>query len=242
MLADVFDGPASYNHKRGTQANTRFVVDCPLANEREVSELVIRLARQIGIGANANFARKHLQGGNPRKTQLRLSASEAKRFFESVGLASPKKTQRACKLYGCEETIERSPAQLPALKQFVAWVTLGVRSLKPAGRSSEPHSARRKTGAITKKATTPEPSDCFISVHSVSPTRSNCPPEHAKPKKHFSDDGLFLIGIGTHMTHKKFSEGVIVSKNDEYLIVSPDGKDRKFAWPSAFEDGFLELI
>lgn len=39
MLADGFDGPASYNHKRGTQANTRSVVDCPLANEREVTSI-----------------------------------------------------------------------------------------------------------------------------------------------------------------------------------------------------------
>lgn len=77
MLAGIFDGRASYDRKRGTQANTQFVVDCPLANERELSELVVHLARQIGIGVNANFARERLQGGNPRKTQLRLSASEA---------------------------------------------------------------------------------------------------------------------------------------------------------------------
>ena len=103
--------------------------------------------------------------------------------------------------------------------------TLGVRSLKSAGRSSESHSARNKTGAITKKATAPKPSDCFISAHHVSPAGPNRLSEHAKPKKHFSDDGLSLIGVGTHMAHKKLGEGVIVSKNDKYLIASLDGKD-----------------
>jgi hypothetical protein len=242
MLAGVFDGRASYDRKRGTQANTQFVVDCPLANEREVSELVIRLARQIGIGVNANFARERLQGGNPRKTQLRLSASEAKRFFENVGLVSPEKMQRACELYGCEKAIDRDPEQLPGIKVICSVGTPGVRSLKSAGRFSESHSARSKADVITKKATVSEPTDRFISAYPVSPARPNCLQESAKPKKHFSNDELSLIGIGVRVTHKKFGEGVIVSKDDTYLIVSLDGKDRKFAWPGSFEDGFLELM
>lgn len=242
MLAGVFDGRASFDRRRGTQANTQFVVDCPLANEREVSELVIRLARQIGIGVNANFARERLQGGNPRKTQLRLNASEAKRFFENVGLVSPEKMRRACELYGCEKTIERDPERLPGVKTICGVSTLGTRNPKPAGRSSESYSTRSKICPMNKKATAPESNDCPISSRPASQTRPIFGPDHAKSKKHFSDDELSSIGIGTRVTHKKFGDGAIVSKNAEYLIVRLDGIDRKFAWPGAFEDGFLELL
>lgn len=164
MLAGVFDGRASFDRRRGTQANTQFVVDCPLANEREVSELVIRLARKIGIGVNANFARERLQGGNPRKTQLRLNASEAKRLFENVGLVSPEKMRQACELYGCEKTIERDPGRLPGVNTICGVSTLVTRNLKSAGRSSESYSTRSKIYPLNKKATAPKSSACPIST------------------------------------------------------------------------------
>lgn len=237
MLAGVFDGRASYDRKRGTQANTQFVVDCPLTNEREVSELVIRLARQVGIGVNANFARERLRGGNPRKTQLRLSASEAKRFFERVGLVSPEKMQRACELYGCEKTIERDPEQLPGVKVICGVGVLGTRGLKVVSHSLESYPVRSRTDIKSQSSIPPVTSDRSAAVKA----KPIFDPGFAKPKKQFTDDVLSSIGPGTRVTHKKFGEGAVVSKDGEYLAVRFDGKDCKFAWPSAFEDGFLNL-
>lgn len=242
MLAGMFDGRASYDRKRGTQANTQFVVDCPLANEREVTELVIRLAQRIGITVNANFARERLQGGNPRKTQLRLSAAEAKRFFEHVGLVSPEKMQRACELYGCEKIIERDSELLPGVKVICGVGTLGLRSPKSAvSRPFGPHLALSKTTALDSNDAAQEPNNPPTSVRLSSQARSILNPELTRPKKHFTDDELSSIVIGTRVTHKKYGEGVIISKDAGYLVVRLDGKDRRFAWPGAFEDGFLEL-
>lgn len=120
FLAGVFDGRASYDRKRGTQANTQFVVDCPKNNEDEIAALVVSVAHRLGIGMNTNYSRERLEGGNPRKTQLRLRSADARRFFSDVGLVSPEKLQRACELYGCSKTVERDSDDLPGLKVIVA--------------------------------------------------------------------------------------------------------------------------
>ncbi len=242
MLAGMFDGRASYDRKRGTQANTQFVVDCPLVNEREVSELVIRLARLIGITVNANFARERLQGGNPRKTQLRLSASEAKRFFECVGLVSPEKMQRACELYGCEKTIERDPEQLPGVRVIYGVGALGARGPKPANQPLGSHAVPSKASASNSRVAVQDPSNRTTSARPSSQVRPVFDSRLTKPKRRLTDDELSSIDVDTHVMHKKFGEGVIVSKDAGYLVVRLEGKDRKFAWPGAFEDGFLELL
>lgn len=50
------------------------------------------------------------------------------------------------------------------------------------------------------------------------------------------------VRVGCHVAHKKFGEGVITTMDDRYMLVQIGGKQRKFAWPGAFEDGFLELV
>lgn len=116
MLAGAYDGRASYDRRRDAQANTQFVVDCPQTNEGEIAELIVGLARKLGIGININYSRERLEGGNPRKTQLRLRSGDAETFFMQVGLVSPEKIQRACELYGCNKVMERDPEILPGLK------------------------------------------------------------------------------------------------------------------------------
>lgn len=245
MLSGAYDGRASYDRRRGTQANTQFVVDCPQTNEGEIAELVVGLARRLGISINTNYSRERLEGGNPRKTQLRLRSSDAERFFTQVGLISPEKIQRACELYGCDKTVERDPDSMPGLKVIVSRGSL-TRS-RPSSTTIRPSAKTQSVG--TKKGNggsaagrTAAPSN--ISLQQAK-TTSTKPTEDSKPatmKKKLTQAELDAIQAGSRVSHKKFGEGVITTKGDRYLLVMIGGKERKFMWPGAFEDGFLSLV
>ena len=43
------------------------------------------------------------------------------------------------------------------------------------------------------------------------------------------------------MRHKAFGEGAVVSLDEDHIVVHLGGKDRMFAFPGAFEQGFLGL-
>lgn len=242
MLAGAYDGRASYDRRRGTQANTQFVVDCPQTNGDAIAELIVDLARRLGIGMNTNYSRKRLEGGNPRKTQLRLRSADAERFFTQVGLVSPEKLQRACELYGCKDTVERDPDNLPGLKVMAGrGLANRSRSVSNTTSTTRPRSttaARHDNGFCGQASST----SAIAAPHAgVSASRPTVDPKLVA-KKHLTQEERAKVRVGCHVAHKKFGEGVITTMDDRYMLVQIGGKERKFAWPGAFEDGFLEIL
>lgn len=242
MLAGAFDGRASYDRRRGTQANTQFVVDCPQTNEMEIAELVVSLARRLGISMNTNYSRERLEGGNPRKTQLRMRSADAERFFMQVGLVSPEKLQRACELYGCDKTVERDPVTIP-----------GIKVITGRGSLANSRSSRASTGTSVRQWNSTTAENNGNNVRKSSLTRDATPlttpvtprqtvdPRLLVTKKRLTEDERAAIKVGDRVTHKTFGEGVITSMDGKYIRVKIGGKERMFAWPGAFEDGFLEI-
>ena len=52
---------------------------------------------------------------------------------------------------------------------------------------------------------------------------------------------LDSIEVGDVVRHKAFGEGTVVSLDEDHIVVHLGGKDRMFAFPGAFEQGFLGL-
>lgn len=52
---------------------------------------------------------------------------------------------------------------------------------------------------------------------------------------------LDSIEVGDVVRHKAFGEGMVVSLDEGHIVVHLGGKDRMFAFPGAFEQGFLGL-
>lgn len=241
MLAGAYDGRASYARRRGTQANTQFVVDCPQTNEGTIAEPIVDLAHRLGIGMNTSYSRERLEGGNPRKTQLRLRSADAERFFTQVGLVSPEKLQRAYELYGCKDTVERDPDNLPGLKVIVSHgSTSRSRSASNVASTTGPRSttANRRGNSFSNQASS---ASAIAAPHAgVSASPPTVDPK-LLAKKRLTQEERAKVRVGCHATHKKFGEGIITIMGDRYMLVQIGGKERKFAWPGAFEDGFLEL-
>ena len=49
------------------------------------------------------------------------------------------------------------------------------------------------------------------------------------------------LSVGDKVTHKSLGEGIIVSLNEKYLIVRFKDRESKFLYPSAFENGYLNM-
>ena len=49
------------------------------------------------------------------------------------------------------------------------------------------------------------------------------------------------LSVGDKVMHKSLGEGIIVSLNDKYLIVRFKDRESKFLYPSAFENGYLNM-
>ena len=50
------------------------------------------------------------------------------------------------------------------------------------------------------------------------------------------------VGIGAIVSHKAFGTGKVVSVENQMIKVSFDGTEKKFAFPGAFTDGFLQKL
>ncbi|MDD2503091.1 MAG: restriction endonuclease, partial [Clostridia bacterium] len=49
------------------------------------------------------------------------------------------------------------------------------------------------------------------------------------------------VKVGTTLTHKKFGEGIVIAFIDDMIAVSFSGAEKKFMFPDAFKDGYLQM-
>lgn len=94
FIAGMFDGRGSIDINRKT-GNIRYVVlDC----ENEiVGEFLCEVLKNYGLKYNYNKARERVEGGKPRKDQLRILGSED--FIMKIGFVSEKKFNVAFSAY-----------------------------------------------------------------------------------------------------------------------------------------------
>ena len=104
FIVGMFDGRGSIdiNKKNGTILYV--VLDC----ENEiVGRFLCEVVDDYGLSYNYNQARERLEGGNPRKDQLRIPGSEG--FIIKIGLISDKKFSVAASVY--DNTIYKIKAE-----------------------------------------------------------------------------------------------------------------------------------
>ena len=83
--------------------------------------------------------------------------------------------------------------------------------------------------AEPEPATAPEPAAEALAAPSVAVP--------ARPSRQQLDS----IEVGDVVRHKAFGEGTVVNLDEGHIVVHLGGKDRMFAFPGAFEQGFLGL-
>ena len=93
---------------------------------------------------------------------------------------------------------------------------------------TKPTSKTRNGPAITKTAPTVQVSPPEPSPH------INIPPTPTKPQMYLSG-----IKVGTHVKHKTFGDGTVISFERDLILVSFGKEEKKFQFPQAFEGGFL---
>ena len=97
FIVGMFDGRGSIDLNNNTNSIRYVVLDC----ENEiVGRFLCEVVSHYGLSYNYNQARDRLEGGNPRKDQLRIPAAED--FIVKIGLISEKKFAVAASTYSSD--------------------------------------------------------------------------------------------------------------------------------------------
>lgn len=94
FIIGMFDGRGSIDINKNKKTIRYFVLDCE--NEL-VGKFLCEVIENYGLSYNYNQARERLEGGKPRKDQLRILGSED--FIIKIGLISEKKFKVAASVY-----------------------------------------------------------------------------------------------------------------------------------------------
>lgn len=79
------------------------------------------LIKILGVSVAGNAARDRLEGGDPRKLQLRMNVADSETFFTKIGLVSPAKLHRALAMYPeYPHLVEKDAVRLPGVQVLSA--------------------------------------------------------------------------------------------------------------------------
>lgn len=91
-------------------------LDCP---NDDIGSFLVEIFDSFGLKCNYNTARDRLEGGNPRKNQLRIKSENVEYYMKNIGYISPAKYQNMKSVYkskyGSANEINGS-SLLPGLK------------------------------------------------------------------------------------------------------------------------------
>ncbi len=115
FIAGMFDGRGSIDINKKNGKIRYIVLDC---ENSVVGNFLSEVVNDYGFNYNYNQARERLEGGNPRKDQLRIAGSED--YIEKIGFISRKKFEVAFSAYNASEydVIEENQVLL-GLKKIV---------------------------------------------------------------------------------------------------------------------------
>jgi hypothetical protein len=116
FIVGMFDGRGSFDKNSKTGAIRYVVLDC---ENSTVGKFLCEVLSNYGIDYNYNEARDRVEGGTPRKDQLRIPGYE--KFVEKIGFISKKKFDVGSVSYKIpdEYLVERQDNILDGLKRIV---------------------------------------------------------------------------------------------------------------------------
>lgn len=117
FLVGVFDGRGSIDINKKNHSIRYIVLDCPT---NDIGKFLFEVCTNAGFNCNYNEARDRLEGGKPRKPQLRIRNSDD--FMMKVGLISPKRfsvVQESYMFTKSRYRINERSDILPGLKTIV---------------------------------------------------------------------------------------------------------------------------
>lgn len=97
FIAGMFDGRGSIDQNSNTGALRYVVLDC---ENRTVGKFLCEVVDNYGFTYNYNKARDRLEGGKPRKDQLRIPGNE--NYLKRIGFISKKKFDVAATSYNMD--------------------------------------------------------------------------------------------------------------------------------------------
>lgn len=117
FIIGVIDGRGTPDASVDKQVIRYLSLDCP---NNDIGSFLSEVMTNYGLEVNYNTARDRLEGGNPRKPQLRIKDVEY--YLENIGYISPAKLRKLADVYRAKygrATITRDDAFLPGLKYMV---------------------------------------------------------------------------------------------------------------------------
>ena len=117
FIVGVIDGRGTPDASVDKQVIRYLSLDCP---NNDIGSFLSDVMINYGLDVNYNPARDRLEGGNPRKPQLRIK--DVVYYLENIGYISPAKLRKLADVYRVKygrATITRDDAFLPGLKYMV---------------------------------------------------------------------------------------------------------------------------
>lgn len=215
LILGAFDGRCSIDVNKTTGEIRYIVLDC---GNDESMEILSSVLSQLGLRYNCNYARDRLEGGEPRKPQLRIAAASTSAYAQSIGFISSVRMDILFKALGNRYSITDS-GLLPGVKQ------LSYNLSKPQARIARPE--------ISVSAVPPK-------VNGNSNKVMNQPiMAPVKPKITFDQSKVF---VGAKVRHKVFGDGTITQFDDgKHISVQFSVGEKAFIYPDAFNMGFLSV-
>ncbi len=208
LLLGAFDGRCSIDVNRATGDIRYLVLDC---GNNQAMDFFCKMFDRLYVKYNCNYARDRLEGGLPRKPQLRIAASSVETYAQRIGFISTARTEILARAMGSLYEIVDDSDTLPGKKVFSRISGKRVSTIKQSNDSAVSNSSKASPALVKE------------------PLKS---PTQEEPEIH--------ISVGDSVTHKAYGAGVIVAFDGRYLSVDFNGVVKKYAFPSAFTGGFLK--
>ena len=215
LLLGAFDGRCSIDVNKSTGQIRYLVLDC---GNDQAMEFFTGILDMLYIKYNCNYARDRLEGGIPRKPQLRIAAASVGVYAQRIGFISTARMEILKRAMGIhyEETDDEV---LPG-KKILSYAhsldnrTTPIKSIVPP--------MRQKSAVTSLPTSTP--------INELPQIKQNTVPV---PK--------INVSVGDEVIHKSFGKGKVILLDESYISVNFNGSVKKFVFPNAFTDGFLKL-
>lgn len=216
IIRGAFDGRSSIDVNRATNDLRYVVLDC--GNNRAM-DILAKLLSNAGIRYNCNYARERLEGGEPRKPQLRVTAASGALFAQKIGYISPARMAILQSVFGDSYAQQDATEILTGLK-------LLVRSSSTISKHAQQIEPRQQTPLQVSTVASNHP----VAVSAPTPRLTVIPVNTP------------VIVPGDKVIHKAFGSGTVIRIEDNsYLEIDFSGTIRKFQHPQAFTSGFLKI-
>lgn len=216
IIRGAFDGRSSIDVNRATNDLRYVVLDC--GNNRAM-DILAKLLSNAGIRYNCNYARERLEGGEPRKPQLRVTAASGALFAQKIGYISPARMAILQSVFGDSYAQQDATEILTGLK-------LLVRSSSTISKHAQQIEPRQQTPLQVSTVASNHP----VGVSAPTPRLTVIPVNTP------------VIVPGDKVIHKAFESGTVIRIEDNsYLEIDFSGTIRKFQHPQAFTSGFLKI-